>query len=124
MSRESSPIPYADASIPSQSDRAERAASSRILSVSAHLTAVVLLVGYSGFLISYLTFRTTELPFTSFEGFLKAGTYRLGVLSNSIHYTYFEVLLGFKSCLLSTDHKLIPARIVLFVTIQRENIHP
>jgi hypothetical protein len=120
MSRESSPIPYADASIPSQSD----AASSRILSVSAHLTAVVLLVGYSGFLISYLTFRTTELPFTSFEGFLQAGTYRLGVLSNSIHYTYFEVLLGFKSCLLSTDHMLIPARIVLFVTIQRENIHP
>jgi hypothetical protein len=53
---------------------------------------MVLLVGYSGSLISFLTFRTTELPFVSFQQFLQDGTYRLGVLSNSIHYTYFKVL--------------------------------
>jgi hypothetical protein len=74
-----------------QAEPAVRSVSSRILTLTTHLTAMVLLVGYSGFLISYLTFRTTELPFTSFQHFLQAGTYRLGVLHNSIHYTYFKV---------------------------------
>ncbi|XP_021924650.1 glutamate receptor ionotropic, kainate 4-like [Zootermopsis nevadensis] len=73
-----------------QSDPVVYSTSCRVLSVTTYLTAVVLLVGYSGFLISYLTFRTTELPFTSFGHFLQAGTHRLGVLSNSTHYVHFK----------------------------------
>ncbi|KAJ9582457.1 hypothetical protein L9F63_003150 [Diploptera punctata] len=64
--------------------------SSRILVVTSYLTALVLIVGYSGFLVSYLSLRKTVLPFNTFSQFLNDGTYQLGVLNNSIHYAYFE----------------------------------
>jgi hypothetical protein len=53
---------------------------------------VVLLAGYSAFLISFLATRETkEFPFTSFKQFLDDGRYQLGMISDSAFTFYFEV---------------------------------
>jgi len=60
--------------------------------LTSYFTAVVLLAGYSAFLISFLATRETkEFPFTSFKQFLVDGRYQLGMLSESAFTFYFEV---------------------------------
>lgn len=69
-----------------------RMLSCRVVFLTSYFTAVVLLAGYSAFLISFLATRETkEFPFTSFRQFLVDGRYQLGMLSDSAFTFYFEV---------------------------------
>lgn len=69
-----------------------RMLSCRVVFLTSYFTAVVLLAGYSAFLISFLATRETkEFPFTSFKQFLVDGRYQLGMLSDSAFTFYFEV---------------------------------
>jgi len=65
------------------SDVVPRDGSSRTLHLTAYLLSVVLVTSYSGALVSSFASRRATLPFTTFQEFLKDGTYRLGVVANS-----------------------------------------
>ncbi|XP_021923390.1 probable glutamate receptor [Zootermopsis nevadensis] len=68
-----------------------RMLSCRVVFLTSYFTAVVLLAGYSAFLISFLATRETkEFPFTSFKQFLDDGRFQLGMLSDSAFTFYFE----------------------------------
>ncbi|XP_069696795.1 glutamate receptor U1-like [Periplaneta americana] len=64
--------------------------SGRIVFLVSYLTAVVLLAGYSASLISYLTVRQPVVPFTTFEGLLRDGTYKFGVPASSSAFSFFR----------------------------------
>jgi hypothetical protein len=68
-----------------------RAMSVRVLFLAAHLTAVVLLAAYSAGLISSLTMESVNLPFSTFEELLNAGTHAVGVVNNSAAVWLFTV---------------------------------
>ncbi|KAJ9585857.1 hypothetical protein L9F63_020499 [Diploptera punctata] len=51
----------------------------RIVLLTAFLIGYVVVAAYSAALISFLTVQRSELPFTSFRGLLRDGTYKLGV---------------------------------------------
>jgi hypothetical protein len=59
--------------------------------LTTHLTAVIVLTSYSAYLVSFVTTRVFELPFDSFEEFLKAGTHQLAVEPFSSQIMYFKV---------------------------------
>jgi len=59
--------------------------------LSAYLTAVVLLAAYSATFISFLAVRRSSLPFTTFGGMLQDGTYRLGIMDDSVELNFFDV---------------------------------
>jgi hypothetical protein len=63
----------------------------RLVCLTAYLAAVVLLAAYSGTFISFLTVRHSSLPFTTFEGILQDGTYKLGILERSVELNFFDV---------------------------------
>ena len=63
----------------------------KVVLLTTHLTATVLLAGYSAALISSLTTKQTELPFTDFPGLLRKGTHKLGLLPNSGQFDYMKV---------------------------------
>ena len=63
----------------------------RLVCLSAHLTAVVLLAAYSATFISFLAVRRSSLPFTTFEEMLNDGTYQLGIMDNSVELNFFDV---------------------------------
>jgi hypothetical protein len=69
--------------------------SSRVIFLTIHLTALVILTSYSASLVSFITTRVYELPFNSFEEFLKAGTHYLAIEPHSSLTTYFKVPLEF-----------------------------
>ncbi|XP_017765249.1 PREDICTED: probable glutamate receptor [Eufriesea mexicana] len=62
----------------------------RLVHLSVHLTAVVVLAAYSAALISYLAIDTFAMPFTTMEGLLEDGTYRFAVVSDSADYDFFQ----------------------------------
>jgi len=62
-----------------------------LVCLSAYLTAVVLLVAYSATFISFLAVRRSSLPYTMFDGMLQDGTYRLGIVDNSVELNFFDV---------------------------------
>ena len=70
--------------------------SGRLVTTVTHLTALVILAGYSAFIVSYLTQRTPELPFTNFEGFLHDGTYDIGLDPASSLMDFFQVIFSVK----------------------------
>lgn len=51
---------------------------------------LVLVAAYSAALVSFLTVQRGELPFTSFQGLLEDGTYKLGVTKGA-EISYFSV---------------------------------
>ncbi|XP_069679125.1 glutamate receptor ionotropic, kainate glr-3-like [Periplaneta americana] len=57
--------------------------------LTAQLTVLVLMAAYSGTLISFLTVRKIFMPFTDLAGFLKDGSYQLGVIEKTSEYDYF-----------------------------------
>jgi len=63
----------------------------RLVCLSAYLTAVVLLAAYSATFISFLAVRRSSLPFTTFDGMLHDGTYRLGIMDNSVELNFFDL---------------------------------
>jgi hypothetical protein len=52
---------------------------------------MVLMAAYSAFLTSSLAVQYQYLPFRDFQGLLDDGSYRLGVLRDSSHFTTFSV---------------------------------
>ncbi|KAJ4428309.1 hypothetical protein ANN_24328, partial [Periplaneta americana] len=62
----------------------------RIVFLTAHLTALVLVAIYSASFTSYLTLRNPTLPFTDFQGFYDDGTYKLSVVKNTVELHYFK----------------------------------
>ncbi|XP_069684881.1 probable glutamate receptor [Periplaneta americana] len=61
-----------------------------IIYLMGYLLALVLFVAYGAILISFLTISPFNIPFTDFEGFLRDGTYALGVVRNSEREAYFK----------------------------------
>ncbi|CAL7938347.1 unnamed protein product [Xylocopa violacea] len=62
----------------------------RVVHLSVHLTAVVVLAAYSAALISYLAIKTFVMPFSTMKGLLEDGTYRFAVVGDSADYTFFQ----------------------------------
>ncbi|XP_031367534.1 glutamate receptor U1-like [Apis dorsata] len=62
----------------------------RMVHLSVHLTAVVVIAAYSAALISYLAIKTFAMPFTTMKGLLEDGSYRFAVVANSAEYTFFQ----------------------------------
>ncbi|KOX79721.1 Glutamate receptor delta-1 subunit [Melipona quadrifasciata] len=62
----------------------------RLVHLSIHLTAVVVLAAYSAALISHLAIKTFLMPFTTMEGLLEDGTYRFAVVADSADYSFFQ----------------------------------
>lgn len=65
----------------------------RMVHLSVHLTAVVVIAAYSAALISYLAIKTFAMPFTTMKGLLENGGYRFAVVANSAEYSFFQVIL-------------------------------
>lgn len=63
----------------------------RLTYFSVFITALIISSVYSATLISYLTVPSTVLPFTTLEGFVKDGSYKLVVLKESAAYSMFQV---------------------------------
>ncbi|KDR09318.1 hypothetical protein L798_00999, partial [Zootermopsis nevadensis] len=61
----------------------------RVLYLTTYLTAVILLAAYSATLISFLSVKNAELPFSTLEELLKAGTHKLGCLEQSTVLSHF-----------------------------------
>jgi len=65
--------------------------SGRIVSFTSYMTSLVLMAAYSAFLISSLAVQHQVLPFRDFQGLLRDGSYRLGVMRDSSHFDNFRV---------------------------------
>jgi hypothetical protein len=52
---------------------------------------MVLMAGYSAFLISSLAVQTRDLPFRNLQDLLRDGSYKLGVLQKSSYTNMFDV---------------------------------
>lgn len=64
----------------------------RVVYLTSHLFAIVLVAGYAGKYISFLSSgRPLVMPFTSLGGMLEDGSYRLGAMSRSAQVNYFDV---------------------------------
>jgi hypothetical protein len=63
----------------------------RAISVTSYLTATVVMAAYSAAFISYLTVQDLQLPFTTFEGLLNDGRYRLLAVNGTAQLNYFDV---------------------------------
>lgn len=60
--------------------------------LTSHLCAIVLMAGYAGNYISFLSSgRPLVMPFTSLRGMLEDGSYRLGAMSRSAQANFFDV---------------------------------
>ncbi|PSN36657.1 hypothetical protein C0J52_24933 [Blattella germanica] len=64
----------------------------RIVFFTSHLTALVLMAGYSASLISTLASREISLPFHDFQGLLEDGSYKVGVLTNSAQFDNIKLM--------------------------------
>ncbi|XP_043478621.1 glutamate receptor ionotropic, kainate 2-like isoform X3 [Leptopilina heterotoma] len=82
----------------------------RLTYFSIFITALIISSVYSATLISYLTVPSTVLPFTTLEGFVKDGSYKLVVLKESVHYAMFQEtkdqLLKNMGKLIKSEHEL------------------
>ena len=63
----------------------------RVVILTAHLTAIVILTSFSASLIASIVNDKYYLPFRNFQEFLDDGTYELEVLANSAELDYFKV---------------------------------
>jgi hypothetical protein len=61
-----------------------------VVYLTSYLVGYVLVAAYSAALVSFLAVQRDELPFTSFEGLLEDGTYKLGVTKGA-EVSYFSV---------------------------------
>jgi hypothetical protein len=76
--------------------------------LTSSLAAVVLLAAYSATFISFLTVRHNSLPFTTFEGILQDGTFKLGILERSVELSFFDVSVNmslFNDTISNSDYK-------------------
>lgn len=63
----------------------------RAVSVTSYLTSTVLMAAYSAKFISYLAVQELKLPFSTYEGLLDDGRYRLLAVSGTAQLNYFDV---------------------------------
>jgi len=64
----------------------------RVVYLTSLLCAIVLMAGYAGNYISFLSSgRPLVMPFTSLHGMLEDGSYPLGAMSRSAQVNYFDV---------------------------------
>ncbi|GFG28385.1 hypothetical protein Cfor_10297, partial [Coptotermes formosanus] len=67
------------------------ACAGRVVYFTSHLCAIVLMAGYAGNYISFLSAgRPMVMPFTSWRGMLEDGSYRLGAMSRSAQVNFFD----------------------------------
>jgi len=100
--------------------------SSRVIFLTTHLTAVIILTCYSAYLVSSITTKVYELPFNSFEEFLKAGTHHLVVEPHSSQITYFKVqfesllfLVSIVTTITTATTNIIIIIIIIIITINK-----
>ncbi|XP_021923862.1 glutamate receptor-like [Zootermopsis nevadensis] len=62
----------------------------RAISVTSYLTATVVMAAYSAAFVSNLTIQSLQLPFTTYEGLLKDGRFRLLAVSGTAQLNYFD----------------------------------
>ncbi|KDR12770.1 hypothetical protein L798_13018, partial [Zootermopsis nevadensis] len=68
-----------------------RSCAGRVVYLTSHMCAIVLLAGYAGNYISYLSAgRPLVMPFTSLSEMLDDGSYRLGVIAKSAQLNFFD----------------------------------
>lgn len=71
----------------------------RVAYFTSYLCAIVLMAGYAGNYISFLSAgRPLVMPFTSLRGMLEDGSYRLGAIARSAQVNFFDVR-GFRRTL-------------------------
>lgn len=71
----------------------------RVAYFTSHLCAIVLMAGYAGNYISFLSAgRPLVMPFTSVRGMLEDGSFRLGAIARSAQVNFFDVR-GFRRTL-------------------------
>ncbi|XP_011694269.1 PREDICTED: glutamate receptor 3-like [Wasmannia auropunctata] len=58
----------------------------RLAFFSIYVSSIIILASYSASLISFLALNTPKLPFSTLEGYVKDGTYKLIVMQNSADY--------------------------------------
>ncbi|XP_011694273.1 PREDICTED: uncharacterized protein LOC105453773 [Wasmannia auropunctata] len=63
-----------------------RESSVRLAFFSIYISAIIILASYSASLISFLALNTPQLSFSTLEGYVKDGTYKLIVLEDSAEY--------------------------------------
>jgi hypothetical protein len=91
--------------------------------LTASLAAVVLLAAYSATFISFLAVRHSSLPFTTFEGILQDGTFKLGILERSVELSFFDVSVSmslFNHSLSNSDYKRANCRTLLSNKMERK----
>lgn len=69
----------------------------RSIRIHCFILGIMLLSYYSSSLISLTAVKRNTLPFTSLEGLLNDGSYRITVIKNSQEYKDFKVFLKNKS---------------------------
>lgn len=69
-----------------------RSNAQRMIHLTAHLTAVIILASYSAALISFLTVESVDMPFTTLQGLIDDNTYKIGVLTGSADYVLIKVI--------------------------------
>lgn len=65
--------------------------SMRLAILSIYVSSLVITSAYSASLISFLTLTKTHLPFSTLEGYVKDGSYKLIVMNNSAEYNMVNV---------------------------------
>jgi hypothetical protein len=85
---------------------------------------VVLLASYSASLISYLTVRRPNLPFSTFSEFLEDGSFGLGVHRFSSLPSFFEVthFIGMNEQIQKTNFFVVVELEVLTAVVMKSSI--
>jgi hypothetical protein len=65
--------------------------SGRIVTLTLHITSLVVLAAYSAFLTSSLAVQHQHLPFRDLQGLLDDGSYRMVVEPNNSEFNIFNV---------------------------------
>jgi hypothetical protein len=78
-------------SLPAGHVNVPKTTSSRVVYLTAYVTAAVITTSYAATFISFLAVRRYKLPFEDFEGILKDGSYRLGLNRATGHINSFQV---------------------------------
>lgn len=58
----------------------------RLAFLSIYASSIIILAIYSASLISFLALASPKLPFSTLEGYVKDGSYKLIVMKNSAEY--------------------------------------
>lgn len=67
----------------------------RTVHLITYVTDVAIMAFYSAALISFLTVETTRIPFTTMQGLVDDGTYKMGVVSGTAEQVILKVVAYF-----------------------------